>query len=141
MQQFIEFGLRHWELIAAFVVVFILVIIFEIYGQMAGLKQLSTHAATLLINKQDAVVVDIRDKESFAQGHIAQAINIPLTDLEAKQKQLDKYKNKPIILVCTMGQSTTKAAAFLNKNGFTQVQALKGGINAWQSANLPLTKT
>jgi len=140
MHQLIEFSLRHWELVIAFVVVLFLLIGFELHSQITGTPQLSPHQLTMLINREDAVLVDIRDSSSFAKGHIVDAINIPQADLGNQLKQLEKYKDKPLVIIYNTNQPFAKAISLLANNGFTQLNSLQGGIASWQNANLPLVK-
>ena len=106
-------------------------------GAAGGVSPL---AATLMMNKQDALVVDVRDAEAFAGGHILNARNIPLKDLATRAAELQKYKNKPIIVVCDRGVRGSDGAATLKKAGFEQAIPLEGGLTAWRTAGLPTTK-
>lgn len=96
--------------------------------------------ATLMMNKEDAAVIDIRDAEEYAQGHILNARNIPLKDAESRVAELQKYKNKPLVIVCERGARAAGAAALFRKLGFANAVALEGGLAAWRSAGLPTTK-
>lgn len=140
MHQFIDFSLRHWELWLAFFVLLGLFFGLEFHGKATGIPAISPQQATLLINREDAVVLDLRNTDIFAKGTIIGAINIPLTEFEAKQAQLDKHQTKPIILVTSQGQSPSKIVALLKLRGFNKINHLNGGISAWQSAGLPLKK-
>lgn len=141
MQQFIDFSLRHWELWLAFFIVLGILIAIELYSKLSGVRQLSHHETTLLINRQDAVVLDIRDANNYAKGHIVGAISIPYEELSAKLDKLAKYKDKPIIIVYSVGQPLPKVGSLLKQNGYTKVNAIKGGIATWQNAGLPLVKS
>lgn len=140
MQQFIEFGLHHWELLLAFFVVLLLLIGLEVRNRFTGFPQLSAHEVTRLINREDAQVLDIRDDTSFTKGHIIGSINIPTTDIENKLNKLKKDKAKPLIIVFSVGQTPAKTATLLQNQGFEDLSILKGGIASWQSAGLPLVK-
>lgn len=140
MHEFITFALRHWELVLALFVILGVLLTFELHSKLTGTPSLSPHEATLLINREDAIVLDIRDANSFAKGHITRAMNIAYADLNAKLKQLDKHKEKPIILCFVTGQHHHKVGRILKENGFTKLYHLKGGITSWQDAGLPLTK-
>ena len=140
MEQFFQFVLAHWALWLAFVVLLILVIRVEIETQAGGAKMLSPQQATDLINRQQAVIFDTRDQSSFSNGHITKSVHVPIDELEAKFKKLQKYQDKPVIVTSANGQHLVKAVAALRKVGFKQLYALKGGVQAWQSANLPLVK-
>lgn len=140
MQQYIEFGTRHWELLLSFLVILILLIALELRNRFTGFPQLSAQEATRLINREDAQVLDIRDEASYSKGHIIGGINIPSANLEDKLSKLKVNKAKPIILVFSMGQTPAKIATLLQKQGFEDISILKGGIASWQSAGLPLVK-
>jgi rhodanese-related sulfurtransferase len=105
-----------------------------------GGPSINTLEATLLINQKDAVVVDIRAPGEYAQGHILHARNIPLGELEARIKELDKFKSRPVIVSCANGTRSGNGAAILRKHGFANVSNLSGGIAAWRQAGLPTEK-
>ncbi len=138
MQQFIEFGLRHWELLLPFFIVLLILIGLEVRNRFTGFPQLSTSEVTRLINREDALILDIRDSKNFDKGHIIGALNI--VDVEANAEKLKKYKTKPIVIVFSVGQTPAKTADLLLKHGFEDISILKGGIASWQSAGLPLVK-
>ncbi len=96
--------------------------------------------AVMLINRKDAVVLDVRDDTDFAGGHINNARHVPEKQLADRAKELDKFKNKPLIVSCASGRRATTVADTLRKQGFTDVVALRGGISAWQQAGMPLEK-
>ncbi len=100
----------------------------------------STLQATQLMNQQNAVVLDIRDASEYAKGHLINARNIPLSELETRAGELEKHKTKPLVIVCENDHRSGKAVAALRKRGFEQVFALGGGISAWRQAGLPLEK-
>lgn len=91
-----------------------------------------------LINREGAVVVDIRSAEDFAAGHIIDAVHFPLADLPKVGEKLKKLGDKPIIVCCMSGNLAGQAARELKLQGFAQVHALKGGIGAWRAENLPI---
>ena len=97
--------------------------------------------AVQLINRRDAVVIDVRDAASYKSGHITNARHIPETDVDARLKELEKVKTKPLIVSCARGNSSAKVADRLRKAGFNEVLSLRGGITAWQQANMPLEKS
>ncbi len=96
--------------------------------------------AVLLINRQNALVLDVRDDAEFAAGHIPDAKHIPLAQLPDRLKELAKYKSKPILVHCQGGVRSAKACDVLSKAAFAQVHNLKGGLNAWLQAKLPIVK-
>jgi rhodanese-related sulfurtransferase len=103
-----------------------------------GGSAVSPQDATLMINRQDALVLDMRPAEEFGKGHILNARNVPLAQLEGRTGELQKYKAKPVI-VCEDG-ARSGAAAALRKLGFENVYTLAGGLPAWQQAGLPTEK-
>ncbi len=105
-----------------------------------GGASVGTLEATMLINQKDAVVIDVREPGEFAQSHILNARNIPLGEIEARIKELERFKDKAVIVACATGNRSGSAAATLRKQGFTSVVNLAGGLAAWQQAGLPTAK-
>jgi rhodanese-related sulfurtransferase len=102
-----------------------------------GVPNLSATLAVTLINRPDALVLDVRDDAEFASGHIAEATHIPLANLAERVGELKKYQNKAILVNCQRGARSAKACDILRKAEFTQVHNLQGGLNAWVEAKLP----
>ena len=96
--------------------------------------------ATHLINRQDALVIDVREPAEFAAGHLLGAKNLPLARLTAPGADVAKRKDRPVIVYCDGTDRASKAASALKKHGFTRVTNLSGGIKAWQDAGLPVEK-
>ncbi len=103
-------------------------------------KSATPQDVTLLINRSKATIVDVRDAKEFAEGHLPEAKNIPLAELDQRIGELDKFKSKSVVVVCKSGARASSAAAKLAKAGFADVVNLDGGIAAWQKAGLPLAK-
>jgi len=99
-----------------------------------------TLEATMLINQKDAIVIDVREPGEFAQTHILNSRNVPLGEIEARIKELERFKDKPVIVSCATGNRSGSAASVLRKHGFTNVVNLAGGVAAWQQAGLPTGK-
>lgn len=138
MEQLFEFVGNHVLLVSAFVVLLIALIVTE---NKRGGQSVSTHQATQLINRENAVVLDLRAQSEFNSGHIVDALNVPYTSLAQRLGELEKYKEQPVILVCKMGQHSSAAAKQLMKAGFTQVKRMTGGMTEWGSSNLPVVKS
>jgi rhodanese-related sulfurtransferase len=138
LKDIVQFLTNHWILSSTFGLLLIAFIANEIRSQLSH-SGVSATDAVLLINHQGALVVDIRTPAAYADGHIVGAINIPLADLDKKLNTLHKQAEKPIILVCNMGHDAEKAHAILKQKGMSAL-ILKGGIQAWRAASLPLTK-
>ncbi|MCD8513813.1 MAG: rhodanese-like domain-containing protein [Nitrincola sp.] len=96
--------------------------------------------ATRMINKESAIIVDIRNKKEWDTGHIANARHIPFADLDRRITELDNFKESPIIVVCNLGQTAGTAGKKLKSAGFTQVARLSGGITEWKAQHLPIVK-
>ncbi len=105
-----------------------------------GNGQLSPVEATMLINREDAVVIDVRDQGEYAQGHIPNARHIPAGDIERRSGELEKWKDHPVILCCATGARSTSAATQLRKAGFEKVYNLRGGMMEWQKAGQPVSR-
>jgi rhodanese-related sulfurtransferase len=106
-----------------------------------GAKEVGTTEAVQLINRRDALVVDVRDGGDFAQGHIANAKHIPLSELaDRATRELEKFKNRPIVIADGTGSRAGSAVKLLEKAGFAEVVALRGGFSAWQQASMPVAK-
>ncbi len=138
MEQIVEFAGNHLVLVAALAVTLAL-LAQNLLADMGGKGAVTPREATEFINRKDAVIVDVRPIGDFSKSHIINSINIPATSLKNQLTQLDKYKDKgvPIILACRSGSQSSLACKTLTKNGFEEVYNLKGGILAWQNANLP----
>lgn len=109
-------------------------------GKASGVRDVGTLEATQLINHENALLVDVREDKEFAAGHIPNARHIPLGSLPSRLKELEAAKSRPIIVNCRSGNRSASACGILRKNGFEKVYNLRGGINAWQQAGLPVEK-
>ena len=139
MENFTVFIANHMGLFYIFAIILVALMIIEAIRAKRGRARLRPAEAVLLINKQHAVVVDIRNNEIFRRGHIVDAVSLPVVDLPEASKKLGKYKNKPLIVVCGNGNDSQKAAANLARQGYNAF-ILSGGIRAWSSADLPLVR-
>lgn len=105
-----------------------------------GVPNVGTTEAVTLINRQHALVLDVRTDTEFASGHILDAKHIPLDKLAERLGELNKYKDKPILVNCQRGGRSAKACEVLRKAEFKQVHNLQGGLEAWLQAKLPVVK-
>jgi rhodanese-related sulfurtransferase len=108
--------------------------------RMAGIHEVDPVAAVQLINHEDAVIIDVREQSEWSQGHLPGARHIPLADLPKYMQELEKHRGHHVICQCASGMRSARAAASLKKAGFDKIYSLKGGINAWRSAGLPVEK-
>ena len=102
--------------------------------------EVGTLEAVQLINRRDALVLDVRDTGDYAAGHIANARHVPEAQLADRLKELEKFRARPIIVSCRTGSRAPSVSSLLRKKGFAEAFALRGGIAAWQQASLPLEK-
>lgn len=112
----------------------------EIARRLNGMKSVGPAQATQLSNRENAVFLDTREDREYSDGHIPEAIHIPLKQLPERVVELDKYKKRPIVAYCRSGNRSNGVGSILKKHGFESVYNLGGGIAAWQSANLPVSK-
>jgi rhodanese-related sulfurtransferase len=141
MEQYITFFSNHPVLSSAWVAIVVLLIVGTVRGLVSNIKPISPQQLTFLVNREDGVVVDIRADKEFKAGKILDSIHLSMEQSNKNDfSALEKYKNKPIIVVCNAGISASGVAAKLSKAGFSRVSILKGGMNAWLSAGLPIVK-
>jgi len=135
MALFLEFLTQEWILTLALLVVVIMLVMHE--ARKSG-PSVSPQQAINLINSEQGVFLDLRDSAEFKLGHIVEALHIPSTKLAARMAELDKYKDKPIVLVCKMGQQSAAAGKQLNAAGFGRVYKMTGGMMEWTNLQLPV---
>lgn len=135
MAQFIEFIGNHLILASAWLLAATGIVF---YHQRTGSKSVSPQGAVALINRSEGIVIDLRDKKEFETGHIVDAVNIPYAKLAQRLTELDKHKDKPIIVVCKLGQQSGMASKQIQEAGFLDVYKLAGGISEWRAQSLPV---
>ncbi len=140
MQEYIEFAGRHVLLFVALGAVITLIIVSELKRFTKGYKEVLPAEAVMLINKQDALVLDVREANELGQGTIIDSKHIALGALDDKISSLSSDKDKPIVVFCKMGNRSGQAAKLLLKNSYTNVFSLKGGFTAWINDQLPISK-
>jgi rhodanese-related sulfurtransferase len=113
-------------------------LLWPLFRRSTGGPWVNTAEATHLINREDALVVDVRDPGEYGAGHILGAKNVPLSRLD--DGELAKRKDRPVIVYCDGGERSAKAISALRKQGFARVANLSGGLRAWQQAGLPIEK-
>lgn len=137
MAQAIEFIGNQFLLVSLFV---ILVILFIINETRRGGRSVTSQELVTLINHNQGQVVDLRSNKEFSQGHITGALHIPYASLSGRISELEKHKDKPIILACQLGQHSGTAGVQLRKAGFENIRRLTGGMNGWRLNNMPVVK-
>ena len=139
MEQFAAFLLDNAVLTFAFVGLLGALVWTTVAG--AGPGQVSPADAVRLISREDAVVIDLRSDGEFRNGHIVNAVHVPFDQMEGRLARLGKYRQRTVIATCGNGQRSASAVKRLRSEGFERVHRLQGGMTAWQSADLPLTKS
>jgi rhodanese-related sulfurtransferase len=139
MQRLIEFIGHHPWLASGAAAMAIAVLVYELRERIQSFASLSAMQAVRLMN-QGALVLDLRGRESYDAGHIGDARNVPAADLPNQLESLKKWREKSVITYCDSGRDGALAARTLQKQGFTKVFNLDGGLNAWVKDNLPLAK-
>ncbi len=116
---------------------FFVLVFSELRRKASGTTTVDPADAVRLINN-DGIVLDLRSNEAYSRGHIVNAKSIPFDELDAHRNKINAFKNKPIVAVCEAGTTSTRAVASLRSSGFESVYGLKGGMNAWNQAGLPV---
>jgi rhodanese-related sulfurtransferase len=140
MQRLFEFITHHPYLASGAVLAAIALAVYEVQARLQAFAALSAMQAVRLMN-QGALILDLRNKDSFDAGHIGDARNLPVAELESQAESLKRWRDKNVITYDDSGSGGAGAARTLTKLGFTKVFSLEGGLNAWVKDNLPLTKT
>lgn len=109
-------------------------------GRIAGVPEVDTVEAVNLINRQDALLLDVREDSEYESGHVPNSKHIPAGRIAERIRELEKFKNRPVLVLCRSGNRSTAACSALKKQGFGDVRSLRGGIEAWQQASLPVKK-
>ncbi len=138
--EIVAFAGRHPLLSLALIAITLALIGVEVVSRLSGIRRIGPSLLVGLMNRENALVVDLRTPVEFEKGHIAGAKNVQLTQFDPENKQLAPAKALPVVLVCQSGQTAHGAASRLRKAGFTHVSVLDGGIQAWRGADLPLVK-
>ena len=140
MQEYIEFARTNPLLFLGFFGVLGLIIWTELGRLNRKYAQTPINSAVQMMNDDKTIVVDVREDREVQDGMIKGAKHIPLSALATRVGELDKYKSAPILVYCRSGNRSGSACSTLTKAGFENVNNLVGGISAWESANLPVTK-
>lgn len=137
MDRFLEFTSEHTLLVLALTVSFFVLVFTELRRKASGLVSVDPTDAVKLINN-DAAIIDLRNAEAYARGHIVNAKNMPRDEFDTTQDKIANLKSKPVLAVCDSGVSSNGVVASLRKAGFESVYGLRGGMNAWSQAGLPV---
>jgi len=140
MDIYFEFISNHSLLFVGLLLVIILLLQTIFSDVTRKYKLISPPEAISLINREDAVVIDTRNKAEFKSGHISDAVLIPLPEIKDSTDKLKKYEGRPLLFYCKSGLRSDEACKVLSKLGLNNIYALSGGIQAWEDASMPLVK-
>ena len=135
-----DFFTNNIVLFAALGIIIALILRMEIKRALTGTQTVTPAQAVQLINKEDALILDIREDNELAQGSIRGSKHFALSILKQRVDELKQYTDKPVIAYCKMGNRSSEACNILRQNDFTNVLSLKGGLEAWKNENLPVVK-
>ena len=139
-EEILAFLGRNQVLSLILAVLTVAIIFNEISRLFRGFKTLRPAELTALVNRENALVVDLRPVADFAKGHIPGSKNVQMSQFDPESKQLAPAKALPVVLVCKTGSTANDAAKRLKKAGFQNVYVLDAGIGGWLQADLPLVK-
>lgn len=137
MDRVIEFASHHYLLVSTFIALWALFFLLE---ATRGGKSVSPQTATNMVNREDALILDVRGTDEFRAGHIAGSRNIPAAQINDHIGELEGHKDKPLILTCNTGGQSSQVGRQLRAKGFTNVYRMQGGVSAWRNDNLPVVK-
>ena len=141
MQEIMPFISRHPVLSIAWVALLVAVVVMTVKTKLSKVKEVARGEAIQLINKEEAVIVDLRNRDDFRRGHIANAFNLLPNDIKnGSFGELEKHKAQPVIVTCANGIASRESAEHLFKAGFERVVVLKDGLAGWSGENLPLVQ-
>lgn len=139
MAQFNEFFQHHAGLFAALAIAVALFIANEVHGALSGGRRIAPLDAVRLINDRNALILDVRPVADFKKGHLMNALNLPLAQIDKQVGELGKDKSRPVVVYCALGGSSAEAARKLLAHGFSEVLQIRGGLDSWLASNLPTT--
>ncbi|MGB7815816.1 MAG: rhodanese-like domain-containing protein [Methylotenera sp.] len=106
----------------------------------SGVPNVSATEAVLMLNRSKPLILDVRDAAEFAGGHIQGAKHIPVAELANRLKEIEKFKDKPVLVHCQKGTQARAACTILQAQQFSKLHSLQGGLDGWVEAKLPLVK-
>ncbi len=138
MAMYLEFVKTNWHLFFALAAIIALLAFEPLRKRRGGIRSVSADELPRVMRDEKIFVLDVSDAKEFAGSHIPKARNIPIGRLELDIQTINKFKSRPVVVCCRVGNRSPKAAGILKKNGFTNIRTLHGGIAAWTKENLPV---
>jgi rhodanese-related sulfurtransferase len=140
MPSIMQFIQNNWPLILVVIISGGMLLWPLIGRRFSSVREVGALSATQLINRQNAVMLDLRDRKEYDGGHVPNALHIPLSELASRGGELSKFTSRPLVAYCDRGNKSGGAGSALSKLGFAEVYTLRGGVRAWTEAGLPLAK-
>lgn len=130
----------NWPLVLLMVGSGVLLLWSTVQRYLSPMREVGAMEATQLINRRDALMLDVREAKEYQGGRIANALHVPSSELANRGDELKKYAGRPVVVYCDRGQRSRRAGSTLARLGFAEVYALRGGLRAWSDAGLPVDK-
>lgn len=130
----------NWPLVLVMVVSGAMLLWPLIQHRLSPMREVGAMQATQLINRENALMLDVRETQEYEGGRVPNAVHVPLSQLASRGPELKRFMSRPVIAYGERGNRSRSAAATLAKLGFTDVYALRGGLRAWSEAGLPIEK-
>ncbi|MCA1799193.1 MAG: rhodanese-like domain-containing protein [Xanthomonadaceae bacterium] len=140
MSQYLEFIANHPFLVAAAAALIGIIIVYEVKQATRGYRDVEPTDATRLMNNDDATMVDVRPAAEYAKSRVLNAISVPDSELDDRIGEIQKRGEHPVIVYCANGAASGRTATRLVGAGIARVYNLKGGLSAWETAGLPVTR-
>ena len=140
MEDFTNFLFDQWPLSLAFAFIVILLGRSFLEPLLTGVKNIKAQDAVRIMNDENTLVLDVRLDKEYKEGHILDAVHIPVGALASRIPELDDYKNSTVVIYCHTGMRSKQAGGILKKHGFEDLYSIDGGLGAWAACNLPVNK-
>lgn len=121
MERLLEFSINHWDLVLALIIILMMIFGGGLMRRIRGFKEVTATDAVTLMNRENAVYIDVREDKEYAEGHLLDSIHIPLGQLLERVAEIDAHKQQPVIVGCRSGNRSAMGCARLRREGFEQV--------------------
>ena len=140
-EQFFEFSTNHPILVLSFAALLGLIVFIEFRRLTQKFDNITPSAAIGLINREEPLLLDVREQNELGDGMLSEALHIPMSAMSPRVSELDQYKDRSVLVYCRSGNRSGGVCRTLTNRGFEKVFNLAGGIMAWQDAHLPISKS
>jgi len=131
---------HNWMLIAIMLVSGGMLLWPLIQRPFSRVHEIGAVQATQLINRRNALMLDVRETSEYGGGRVPNAVHLPVSQIEGRAAELKKFMSRPVVAYCERGNRSHAAATVLSKLGFTEVYTLRGGLRSWKEVGLPLER-